>query len=61
MFLTDAELIELTHRQYAAWQARALDAMKIPYRKRPDGTLVVLREDLGRPHDSRPAPRLRAG
>lgn len=43
MFLTPTELVALTDKVRPGWQARVLDAMAIPYRKRPDGTLVVLR------------------
>lgn len=62
MFLTAEELVELTHRVKGAWQAKELDRLGIPYRRRSDGTLVVLREDcrLAQDRPSR-APRLRAG
>lgn len=43
MILTPQEIIELTQRRRPGWQARVLDFMEIPYRPRPDGTLVVLR------------------
>jgi len=43
VYLTDAELIELTRRRRPRWQAKQLDHMDIPYRERSDGTLAVLR------------------
>lgn len=61
MFLTTQELAELTHRSKGAWQAKALEQMGIPFRRRPDGSVVVLRADLERKQDQRPVPRLRAG
>ncbi len=45
-FLTDDEVRELTHRERPAAQARALDAVGIPYRRRLDGTLLVIRDDI---------------
>lgn len=61
MFLTQQELEELTHRKYGAWQARVLESMGIRYRKRPDGTVAVLRSDVEGKQDTRRAPQLRAG
>ena len=61
VFLTDQEIVDLTHRTKPAWQARALDSMGIRYIRRPDGTLVVLRQDVGQREDQRRQPRLRAG
>lgn len=43
MILSAEELVELTQRHKPAYQARVLDHMGIPYRKRPDRSLVVLR------------------
>jgi hypothetical protein len=43
MILTASDLIDLTGRQRPRWQARVLDHLGIPYRSRPDGSLVVLR------------------
>ena len=43
MILTPEEVRELTSRTRPAWQARVLDHLAIPYRRRPDGSLVVLR------------------
>jgi hypothetical protein len=61
VFLTAAELEELTHRKYGAWQAKALDAMEIRYRVRPDGSVAVLWKDVEGKQDTRRAPQLRAG
>lgn len=61
MFLTADELVTLTHRKYGAWQARALDAMKIRYKVRPDGTVAVLWADVRGEQDARRAPQLRTG
>lgn len=60
-FLSHAELEELTGRKYGAWQAKVLDAMKIRYRRRPDGSLAVLWADVNEKQDTRRAPQLRAG
>ncbi|KQR62621.1 DUF4224 domain-containing protein [Acidovorax sp. Leaf160] len=55
-FLADDEVRELTHRERPAAQARALDAVGIPYRRRLDGTLLVIRDDIkGTPTTTRPA------
>lgn len=43
MFLSNQQVQELTGRQRVSAQAKALDAMGIPYRRRPDDTLAVLR------------------
>ena len=43
LILTPAELYELTGRRRCDAQARALDHMGVPYSRRPDGTLAVLR------------------
>ena len=63
MFLTAEELIELTHRTKGAWQARELERLGIRYRRRSDGSLVVLREDCKTEQDQRPKrePQLRMG
>lgn len=39
--LTDAELVEITHRRQPCAQARALQRMGVPHLRRPDGTLLV--------------------
>lgn len=41
LHLTDEELLSLTHLRRPSAQARALRAMGMPYRTRPDGTLLV--------------------
>ena len=43
MFLTQSEIQELTQRIQRDAQARELDAMGIPYLRRRDDSLVVLR------------------
>ena len=43
LHLTDDELLSLTHRRRPSAQARALQVMGVPYRTRPDGTLLVSR------------------
>jgi hypothetical protein len=43
MFLDEIELAELTGRRRADAQARALRAMGIEHRVRPDGSVAVLR------------------
>lgn len=42
MFLTEDQLRDLTGRETGAAQCRALNTMRIPYRRRPDGTPAVL-------------------
>lgn len=59
--MTVEELEQLTHRKYGAWQARVLESMQIRFRKRPDGTMAVLRSDVEGKQDTRRAPQLRAG
>jgi|DEB19_MinimDraft_2_1074335.scaffolds.fasta_scaffold393791_1 hypothetical protein len=41
LHLTDDELLSLTHLRRPSAQARALQVMGVPYRTRPDGTLLV--------------------
>lgn len=41
--LNAEEVAELTGKQRCGAQARALTAMGIPFRTRPDGSIVVLR------------------
>ena len=55
MFLSHAELIALTERTRRNAQRRVLDALRISYRLRPDGSIVVFREALNAPAQSRPA------
>jgi hypothetical protein len=60
MILTDAEIAELTRRERRPAQRRVLDALGIPYRVRPDGTLVVFKAYFNAPtQDRSPPPRLR--
>ena len=46
MFLSKDELVALTGKRRPKAQARALTGMCIPYRRRPDGSPVVLRIHL---------------
>jgi hypothetical protein len=46
IFLSKDELAALTGRKRPTAQARALAGMGIPYRRRPDGSPVVLRIHL---------------
>lgn len=41
--LTPEQLASYTGKSRAKAQARVLDAMGVPYRRRPDGSLIVLR------------------
>jgi hypothetical protein len=60
MILTDAEIAELTRRERRPAQRRVLDALGIPYRIRPDGTLVVFKAYFNAPpQDRQTSPRLR--
>lgn len=43
MILSSAEIEALTAKLKPSAQARVLEHMGIPYRRRPDGTLAVLR------------------
>ncbi len=58
--LSPEELEELTHLVRPAAQARFLEEMGVPCRRRPDGTLLVLRRDLerGEPARARERPNL---
>lgn len=55
LHLTDEELQTLTHVRRPSAQARALEAIGVPYRRRPDGTLIVGRQAAERAL-SAPAP-----
>lgn len=48
IFLTSTEIQELTGRSRRDAQARALNAMGITHRTRPDGSLVVSRDHVDR-------------
>lgn len=54
MILSPEEVQMLTGRSRPGWQARVLEHLHIPYRRRPDGTLVVLRHDVEQTQDVRP-------
>lgn len=47
-WLSDAELQDATHRRQPCAQARALQALGVPFKRRPDGTLLVARSALER-------------
>lgn len=49
MILSEQELRTLTGKQRPSAQARVLDRLAIPYRTRPDGTLVVIRASVEAP------------
>ena len=58
-WLSAAEVVTLTMRKRPSAQARVLDALKIPYRERPDGTLVVFRSAFaGAEESEKPPPQL---
>lgn len=46
LFLSKDELIELTGRARATVQVRVLRQMGVPFRERPDGFPLVLRQHL---------------
>lgn len=60
MILTEAQLIDLTQKQRPSAQARVLGHAGIPYRARPDGSLIVLRIHVetieGQPANARLPP-----
>lgn len=68
MILSHDELVELTGKQRQSAQRQVLLALGIPFKIRPDGSLVVLeaavQAALGHPsrteHNSRPKLRLPA-
>ena len=43
MILTPDELVDLTGKRRPHAQARVLDALHIPFKRRPDNTLIVFR------------------
>lgn len=62
MILNDAELKLLTQRTRASAQIRVLEAIRVPYRRRPDGSIVVFRRDVEGPaalQREGPRPQLR--
>lgn len=46
LWLSDSELIGATHRKQPAAQARVLTNWRVPFQRRPDGTLLVGRQAL---------------
>lgn len=44
--LNEDEIVRLTGKVQRAAQARALRAMRIDFRYRPDGAIIVIDEDL---------------
>ena len=58
MILTPEQLRELTGKERYSAQRRALDHMRIPYRVRPDGSLVVLLADVAATSTMPPEPEL---
>jgi hypothetical protein len=63
VFLTADELVALTGKRRPSAQARVLDYLCIPSKRRPDGSLVVLRVHVAdaAPTGQRPEPELRLG
>lgn len=62
MILSPAELVALTRKRYSAHQARELEHLGIAFKRRTDGTLVVLRVDVeGKQDAPKREPQLRAG
>lgn len=59
--LTPQEVEELTKRVKPAWQRRQLDHLRIEYRVRSDGSLLVLWSNVRGPHTPQPRrePQLR--
>ncbi len=47
-WLSDAELRDATHRKQSRAQAAALTRIGVPFKRRPDGTLLVSREAIAR-------------
>lgn len=62
LHLSDDELVALTQRERRSAQSRVLDALHIPYRARPDHSLIVMRVDVqalsGAKSHFRPEPQL---
>lgn len=55
MILTPEDLQLLTQRTKPAWQRRELEKLRIPYKARSNGSLIVFWEDVRGSHN--PAPR----
>jgi hypothetical protein len=60
MILSPDELEALTGKQRPAAQARELAHLCIPYKRRRDGSIVVLRADIGAERTQEPRLRLRS-
>lgn len=58
LILSPDELQEITGKRQPTAVARVLDAIGVPYRRRPNGTIVVFREELipHAPAQNRPPP-----
>jgi hypothetical protein len=56
VFLTDAQLIELTKRKRRPAQQRMLVAMGITHKVRPDGSVAVLSAHVEKMLDGKLAP-----
>lgn len=54
IFLTEDEVQSLTHRKRRNSQALALNVMGITHKKRPDGSLAVLRSHIEKTLDGAP-------
>jgi hypothetical protein len=61
MFMSESDLLKLTGKQRSSAQARVLDALAIPYRRRPDGKIIVFLSAITyAPPQERPrSPQLR--
>ncbi|WP_373369351.1 DUF4224 domain-containing protein [Laribacter hongkongensis] len=60
MVLSESDIVSLTGKIRRPAQARVLNALNIPYRRRPNGTIVIFSSDLHAPTEKRPtSPRLR--
>lgn len=64
MILTPDELKALTGKTRPSWQAKELDFLGVPYRRRSDGSLLVLWSDAGAKQNAplatdKRAPKLR--
>ena len=57
--LSDAELVELTKRKRKRAQCKTLDALGVPYRRRPDGSPVVFRSSMVQDQGGKRAPAMR--
>lgn len=57
MILTPEEVRTLTNRQRPGWQARQLKYLGIPFKRRSDGTVLVLSADLGQGHSPQATQR----